>query len=166
MSSRPVEASRLKSAETATAVTNKPLVGQLVVIDASVLLAIPLPDPQANKDYAMALLFAVDKGDVTPILTQLCCHEVAAKLVRKVRGQTISAATARSFFDLLEDVNFQHVVDIRSASLLFDDAWNMGCGSYDAAYIRAAVDNDAALATLDRKLLPHLPGQGVAHWQA
>ena len=50
------------------------------MIDASVLLAIPLPDPQANKDYAMALLFAIDKGDIAPVLTQLCHHEVAAKL--------------------------------------------------------------------------------------
>ena len=39
-----------------------------VVIDASVLLAIALPDPQANKDYAMALLFAIDKGDIAPVL--------------------------------------------------------------------------------------------------
>lgn len=38
----------------------------LVVIDASVLLAIALPDPQANNDYAMTLLFAIDKGDVAP----------------------------------------------------------------------------------------------------
>lgn len=70
---------------------------ELVVIDASVLLAIALPDPQANKDYAMALLFAIDKGDIAPVLTQLCHHEVAAKLVRKVRGQSVSATKAREF---------------------------------------------------------------------
>lgn len=34
---------------------------ELVIVDASVLLAIALPDPQANKDYAMALLFAIDQ---------------------------------------------------------------------------------------------------------
>ncbi len=39
----------------------------LVVIDASVPLAIALPDPQAHKEYAMALLFAIDKGDVIPL---------------------------------------------------------------------------------------------------
>lgn len=33
----------------------------LVVIDASVLLAIALPDPQANKDYASAQLATLDK---------------------------------------------------------------------------------------------------------
>lgn len=136
-----------------------------VLIDASVRLAIPLPDPQVNKDYAMALLFAVDKGDVNPILTQLCCHEVAAKLIRKVRGQTIGATAARSFFDLLAEVNLQHVIDIQDAALLFDDALGMGCGSYDAAYLRAAVDNHALLAMLDRKLLPHLPAQGITHWR-
>jgi hypothetical protein len=53
-----------KYAETATAVMT-----ELVVVDASVLLAIALPDPQANKDYAMALLFAIDKGDIAPALT-------------------------------------------------------------------------------------------------
>ena len=106
----------------------------LVVIDASVLLAIALPDPQANKDYASALLFAIDKGDVTPVLTQLCCQEVAAKLVRKVRGLVITAVKARAFFDLLSDVSFMHVVDVRDFESLFSDAMTLGCGSYDAAY--------------------------------
>lgn len=138
---------------------------ELVVIDASVLLAIPLPDPQANKDYATAFLFAIDKGDITPVLTQLCCHEVAAKLVRKVRGQTITAAKAREFFDLLAEVSFQHVVDIRDFAALFEDAIEIGCGSYDAAYVRAALDNGAQLATLDKKLIPHLSSNGVQRWR-
>lgn len=136
-----------------------------VVIDASVLLAIALPDPQANKDYAMALLFAIDKGDVIPVMTQLCHHEVAAKLVRKVRGQTITAAKAREFFDLLTDISFQHVVDIRDAEALFSDSMNLGCGSYDGAYVRSALDNGAQLATLDKKLMPHLVSNGVQRWE-
>ncbi|TXT39933.1 MAG: hypothetical protein FD135_1749 [Comamonadaceae bacterium] len=137
---------------------------ELVVVDASVLLAIALPDPQANKDYAMALLFAIDKGDVIPVLTHLCHHEVAAKLVRKVRGQVITAAKARAFFDLLADISFQHVVDIRDAQTLYADAMKLGCGSYDGAYVRAALDHNAQLATLDKKLFPHLAANGVERW--
>jgi predicted nucleic acid-binding protein len=137
---------------------------ELVVVDASVLLAIALPDPQANKDYAMALLFAIDKGDVAPVLTHLCHHEVAAKLVRKVRGQVITAAKCRAFFDLLADISFQHVVDIRDAQTLYSDAMKLGCGSYDGAYVRAALDNAAQLATLDKKLMPHLVANGVQRW--
>jgi len=113
----------------------------------------------------MALLFAIDKGDITPVLTQLCCHEVAAKMVRKVRGQTITAGKAREFFNLLTDVSFQHVVDIRDFESLFADALELGCGSYDAAYVRAALDNGAQLATLDKKLLPHLTSNGVQRWE-
>ncbi len=138
---------------------------ELVVIDASVLLAIPLPDPQAHKAYATALLFATEKGDITPILTQLCCHEVAAKLVRKTRGSVVSLATAQDFFASLSDIGFQHFVDVRDAESLFVDAMGLGCGSYDAAYIRAALDNQASLATLDKKLMPHLVTSGVQHWQ-
>ena len=137
---------------------------ELVVIDASVLLAIALPDPQANKDYASALLFAIDKGDVTPVLTQLCCHEVAAKLVRKVRGRTVTAVKALAFFDLLTDVSFQHVVDVRDFESLFADAMALRCGSYDAAYLRAALDSGAQLATLDRKLMPHLVLNRFQRW--
>ena len=137
---------------------------ELVVIDASVLLAIALPDPQANKDYAMALLFAIDKGDIAPVLTQLCHHEVAAKLVRKVRGQSVAATKAREFFELMGDISFQHVVDIRDAEALFSDGMALGCGSYDAVYVRAALDNDAQLATLDKKLIPHLLANGVRRW--
>ena len=137
---------------------------ELVVIDASVLLAIALPDPQANKDYAMALLFAIDKGDIAPVLIQLCHHEVAAKLVRKVRGQSVSATKAREFFELMGDISFQHVVDIRDAEALFADGMALGCGSYDGVYVRAALDNDAQLATLDKKLIPHLVANDVRRW--
>lgn len=138
---------------------------ELVVIDASVLLAIALPDPQVNKDYAMALLFAIDKGDVAPVMTQLCHHEVAAKLVRKVRGQSITAAKSREFFELMAEISFQHVIDIRNAETLFADAMDLGCGSYDGAYLRAALDNNAQLATLDKKLIPHLTTNGITHWE-
>lgn len=137
---------------------------ELVVIDASVLLAIALPDPQANKDYAMALLYAIDKGDVTPVMTQLCQHEVAAKIVRKVRGQTITQAKAKEFFELIGEIGAQHVIDIRDAETLFADAMAMGCGSYDAAYVRAALDNGAQLATLDKNLIPHLIHNEVPRW--
>jgi len=137
----------------------------LVVVDASVLLAIPLADPQANKEYAMALLFAIDKGYGAPVLTQLCSHEIAAKLVRKVRGQAISAAAAHDFFSLLADISFQHLVDIRDFEVLFADALKLGCGSYDAAYLRTAIDNGAQLATLDKKLIPHLISNGVQRWE-
>ena len=90
---------------------------------------------------------------------------MAAKLVRKVRGQTISAPTARDFFDLLTDIRFQHVVDIRDFGVLFSDAMELGCGSYDAAYLRAALDNNAKLASLDKKLMPHLVSNGVKRWE-
>ena len=138
---------------------------ELVVIDASVLLAIPLPDPKPNKDYALALLYAIDRGDVAPVLTQLCCHEVAAKLVRKVRGQVIAPATAREFFESLSFIAFQHVLDVRDFDALFNDAMALGCGSYDASYLRAALDNHAQLATLDKKLMPHLAANGVQRWR-
>ena len=114
---------------------------------------------------ASALLFAIDKGDVTPVLTQLCCQEVAAKLVRKVRGLVITAVKARAFFDLLSDVSFMHVVDVRDFESLFSDAMTLGCGSYDAAYLRAALDNGAQLATLDKKLMPHLRSNKVQRWE-
>jgi len=85
--------------------------------------------------------------------------------VRKVRGQAITSAKANEFFDLLSDLNFQHVVDIRDAQSLYLDAMKLGCGSYDGAYVRAALDNGAQLATLDKKLIPHLLANGVRRWE-
>lgn len=41
-----------------------------------------------------------------------------------------------------------------------------GCGGYDAAYLRAALDNRAQLATLDKKLMPHLRANNVQRWEA
>lgn len=57
-----------------------------------------------------------------------------------------------------------NVVDIRDAQTLYSDAMTLGCGSYDGAYVRAALDNIAQLATLDKKLLPHLAANGVERW--
>ena len=49
---------------------------------------------------------------------------------------------------------------------LFADAMALGCGSYDAAYLRAALDSGAQIATLDKKLMPHLTSNKVRRWEA
>ena len=56
------------------------------------------------------------------------------------------------------------MVDIRDAEALFADGMALGCGSYDGVYVRAALDNDAQLATLDKKLIPHLVANDVRRW--
>ena len=52
----------------------------------------------------------------------------------------------------------------RDAQTLYLDAMQLGCGSYNGAYVRAALDNGAQLATLDKKLIPHLVANGVRRW--
>jgi predicted nucleic acid-binding protein len=71
-------------------------------------------------------------------------------VVRRVRGQSITAAKAREFFELMGDISFQHIVDIRDAETLYLDAMILGCGSYDGVYVRTALNNGAQLATLDK----------------
>lgn len=138
---------------------------ELVVIDASVLLAIPLPDPKPNKEYALALLYAIDKGDVAPVLTQLLPMRWPPSWCARCAARS-RAATAREFFESLSFIAFQHVVDVRDFDTLFNDAMALGCGSYDASYLRAALDNNAQLATLDKKLMPHLVANGVQRWES
>ena len=63
-----------------------------------------------------------------------------ARQLVNVRGQSVSATKAREFFELMGDISFQHVVDIRDAETLFSDGMALGCGSYDGVYVRAALD--------------------------
>lgn len=136
-----------------------------VVVDASVLLAVVLPDPPAHKEYARQFLFALEKGDIDLVMIQLCQHEMAAKLITKVRGGFIKRSLADEFLEDLSHLRWTLDVDIRPVGELFQDAERLHCRGYDAAYLRAALSHGAALATLDHKLLPHVKTAKVKHWQ-
>lgn len=136
-----------------------------VVVDASVLLATVLPDPPAHKEYARQFLYAYEKGDIEIVMIQLCQHEIAAKLITKVRGAFIKRSLVDEFLVSVRDLRWSLDVDIRQMDELFQDAHRLGCRGYDAAYLRAALNHGAALATLDRALLPHLKTAKVTHWQ-
>ena len=136
-----------------------------VVVDASVLLAAVLPDPPAHKEYVRQFLYAFEKGDIEMVMIQLCQHEMAAKLITKVRGNFISRRLVDEFLENIHDLRWSLDVDIRQVDELFQDANRLGCRGYDAAYLRAALNCGAELATLDKALLPHMKTAKVTHWQ-
>lgn len=146
-----------------TTVTRKP--APPVVVDASVLLATVLPDPQEHKDYAHAFLTSYGRGEISIVMTQLCQHEISAKLISKVRGGFVERAKVVEFLDLLAGLRWKLEVDLRPADALFYDSESLGCRGYDAAYLRAAKTYDAKFATVDTKLLPHMLKAGVKRWQ-
>ena len=97
-------------------------------------------------------------------ITWTCVWIALAMAFNALVWKWFGQAKALEFFDLLTDISFRHVIDIRDAQTLYLDAMELGCGSYDGAYVRAAPDNDAQLATLDKKLIPHLVTNGVKRW--
>lgn len=136
-----------------------------VVVDASVLLAMVLPDPAGHKDYARQFLFSLEKGDIDLIMIQLCQHEIAAKLITKMRGGFIKRSVADEFLEDLQNLRWTLDVDIRQVHELFQDAERLQCRGYDAAYLRACITHSAQIATLDQKLLPHVKTAKIRHWQ-
>ena len=136
-----------------------------VVVDASALLALVLPDTKENKAYAIELTYAAEAGRVQLTVPQLAHHEIAAKLIRRVRDRTVSKSRVSDFMESITDIPIQTELDCRGVRELFQDAFNFGCGGYDAVYVRAAVDNSAMLATLDKKLTVHMANAGVQRWQ-
>lgn len=136
-----------------------------VVVDASALLALVLPDSQENKSYAIALTYAAEAQRIDLIAPHLAHHEIAAKLIRRVRSHSLSQSRAIDFFESLSDIPIQTELDFRDVLLLFKDAQRFGCGGYDAVYVRAALEHRAMLATLDKKLVTHMQRVGVDWWQ-
>ena len=136
-----------------------------VVVDASAFLALVLPDSQENKSYAIALTYAAEAKRIDLIAPHLAHHEIAAKLIRRVRSHNLSRTRAMDFFENLAEIPIQTELDFRDMSSLFEDAHQFGCGGFDAVYVRTALAHGALLATLDQKLVSHMRRAGVDQWQ-
>lgn len=120
-----------------------------IVVDASVLLALLLPETPDRIAYATALVTRAHRGEVAMVLPQLAHIEIAAVVARKVRGNVITSDQAEAFFGDLADLAIESIIGAYSAEELYQHAMNLGCQVADAIYLRAAADNGFGLATLD-----------------
>lgn len=129
------------------------------------VLAPVLNDPVEHKKYARELFYQADVERIELLIPHLANHEVAARLVRRMRAGDVKRARVMEFFEVMAEIPFKTSLDLHSTVELFSDADQFGCGGYDAVYLRTALDNGASLATLDKKLLTHMKVAGVVRWQ-
>lgn len=120
-----------------------------VVADSGVFLALILPDTPARQGYARQLVDDADKGRVKLYIPQLCHHELASVVTRKVRSRALDSARAEAFLELVEGLTLDTVVESFSASEIFAQAMRVGCGAADVVYLALAADVGGSVATLD-----------------
>ena len=120
-----------------------------VVIDASVVLALLLPD-ERNKPKAVSFLQQYEQGGVNLISTQLLNFEVLNGIRTAVLRKRIKSETAKklvnSFLGLeikKEEINF---------SRAFEYSLDFSISVYDASYLALAKKKDCPLVTSDKKL--------------
>jgi predicted nucleic acid-binding protein len=133
-----------------------------VVVDASTLLALILPESKDRRLYALALARAAENGRVRLLIPQVCQLEMAAVLSRKVRAGVIAEVAAREFFAEVDSLALETIVETYHAQELFDLALQLGTQVGDAIYLRMARDMGASVASLDGGMTQGAAASGVA----
>ena len=139
----------------------------LVVIDASVVLALYLPDSPENLIYAAEVRKARADNRIVALVPDFWAAEVAYRLVKSARWKpsplTATLTEAASFLD-----HFPQTVHVtpRAVGQIISLAARYNLQGWDALYFDAAVRNRAPLATLDGGLKTACRNFGVTLWQA
>lgn len=124
-----------------------------IVVDCSALLPLILPDLPHAKQYAVALTRVAETGHVRLIIPQLCHLEMAAVIAKRVRGGSIAEVAAREFFEDVQNLALDTMIESYSVDELFDQAMAFGCQVADSIYVALAKDLGAELATLDTGMM-------------
>lgn len=135
---------------------------ETVVVDASALLPLILPDVPGRKRFAVDLVTDAEAGRIRLLVPQVCHLELAAAVTKKVRAGVIAVPAAAEFFELVDSLSLDTVVESMSARELFEAAMRLGCQVADSIYVEMARDLGATLATLDGGMLQACRAAGVA----
>lgn len=120
-----------------------------VVVDASALLPLVLPDTADRTDHAVILIERASAGRLELVIPQVCHLELASVLARKVRSKAVARSQVEEFFAQLDELGVQVFMETLRYDELFEQAMFLGCQVADSIYVRLAHDLDLSLATLD-----------------
>lgn len=121
-----------------------------VVVDASVAAKWYFPEP--GRAAADALLEGAAAGRHDLLAPDLVAAELPNVLWKKVRREECDEETAREILDLWEVDRPRLVASDLLAPRALDLAFQLELSVYDALYLAAAIEFEAALATADGRL--------------
>jgi len=121
-----------------------------VVLDASLALALVLPDEKSRE--IERLLEESERGSIDLLTASHWTIELANGLLQAGRRKRISAADRVTAFDLLTGLPVAIHPGELSAATLFTLADREGLSIYDTAYLALALEQKAMLATADKAL--------------
>ncbi len=134
-----------------------------VVLDASLTLALVLPDEKSGE--IERLLEENERGSIELLTASHWTLELANGLLQAGRRKRISAADRVTAFDLLTGLPVAIHPGELSAATLFTLADREGLSIYDTAYLALALEQKAMLATADKGLAAAARRNGV-FWRA
>ena len=120
-----------------------------VVLDASAVLEVLLPDSAARFAHAVDLLTAIGDNTVIAHVPLVFMNEIAAGCARAVRGGRITRADARVFLRRLGTIPLNLSVEINPAHEWFERAIKLNCQVADSAYLTMALALRVPIATFD-----------------
>lgn len=119
------------------------------VLDASVALEWFLPEAASIHPYALAVLAAIDRNDITPAVPDLWHYEVASALLSAKRSGRIGAAKLKAATANLAAFQSATLVLQLTAPELIDAGLRYYLQGYDAVYFELARRLKVPIATLD-----------------
>ncbi|HTD06243.1 type II toxin-antitoxin system VapC family toxin [Undibacterium sp.] len=138
---------------------------EVVVIDAGVALAWFIDPPGERKDYALSVLRAFQKQQITFIVPDIFFVEVPYALLKAKNKGLISESTvaqAARFIDVM-------TTDIVPSSYSIEESINRAVRwelkAYDATYFDLAVRMDVPLAAIDKDLVNKARKFSVPIWE-
>ena len=127
-----------------------------IVVDCSAVLALVLGESMAAR---VAACLPENETLIAPSLIRL---EIANGLRTVGRRDHLDLARMVALGNAADRLPIDTVEVTASAAASLRDALSFGLTAYDAAYLRLAIDRDAALVTLDRALLSAAAAAGVS----
>lgn len=132
-----------------------------LVVDAPTTLAAVLPD--ADSTYARAAVAVASGG--TFVVPALWAYEVQNGLVMAIRRKRLDASRLDGILDVLRSLA-PTIEAPQGLGRELQLARTHGLSAYDAAYLAAARNNGATLATNDRRLRDACASIGIAVFRA
>ena len=138
----------------------------LVVIDASVALALYLPDTPDNLRYAQATLEAEATSQIIAVVPDFWSAEVAYRMLKAARTRPSKLRVGLAdAVKKLDQFPHYHISSPQSVSAITMLAERYHLQGWDALYFDIAVRHGSMLATLDGGLKTACACFGVTLWK-
>ncbi len=122
----------------------------MIVVDASVLLALVLPEEERHRDYAMGIMALASKKRIQLVAPRIITAEVTYQLLKQSRRRRWQEVKTAEYAELIDQLGLRYVNVSSTVASLVRYAIRNNLQGYDAQYLAVAEHLKAELATLDK----------------